>query len=92
MAPKDFAILDEMTDYFEEYKLQKLTNKVHASFVEKVEAYANTRPYNKLQPRSLVISHIQGKEKIGLFVRDTLGDCKRFADQCAGKANKDQTD
>lgn len=73
VASKDIAMLDELTDYFEEYKLQKLTNKVHASFVEKVELYANTRPYNKLQPRSLVISHIQGKDKFGLFFFDALG-------------------
>lgn len=62
----------ELTSYFKEYKLQKLTNRVNTYFLNMVNQYALTRPYNKLQPRSSIISHMD-KNKVQLFFFDALG-------------------
>lgn len=62
----------ELTAYFEAYKLQKLTNKIEPEFLDIVNNYAISRPYNKLQPRSSIISHMDKKDMY-LFFFDALG-------------------
>ena len=62
----------ELTVYFKEYKLQKLTNRIHENFLNLVNQYALARPYNKLQPRSNILSHMD-KNKAQLFFFDALG-------------------
>lgn len=69
-AELEFA--EELTLYFKEYKIQKLTNSVKPDFLKIVDQYAITRPYNKLQSRSNILSHM-GKDKSQLFFFDALG-------------------
>ena len=68
----DSGFRRELTDYFNAYKLQKLTNKIQPEFLDVVNNYALSRPYNKLQPRSSIISHMD-KKKLQLFFFDALG-------------------
>lgn len=62
----------ELTAYFSAYKLQKLTNTIYPEFLNIVTDYALSRPYNKLQPRSSIISHMD-KKNTQLFFFDALG-------------------
>ena len=66
----DFA--KELTYYFKTYKMQKLINRLYPDFLNFVEKYALSRPYNKLQPRSSIISHMD-KSNMQLFFFDALG-------------------
>ena len=68
----DFSFRDELTDYFKAYKLQKLSNRIFPEFLDKVNQYAQTRPYYKLQPRASVISHMD-RNNTQLFFFDALG-------------------
>ena len=63
---------DVLTEYFEKYKIQKLTNKIYPEFLEEVERISTERPYNKLQARSAVVSKMD-KEKAQLYFFDALG-------------------
>lgn len=84
MQPFNFDILNtrlpetdsvwrkELTEYFVEYKQQKLTNRIDESFMVKVERQAIDRPFMKLQPRSSIVSKIV-KEDTGFFFIDALG-------------------
>lgn len=63
---------NELTSYFKEYKLQKLTNRIHTGFLEKVNTFAVTRPFMKLQPRSSIVAKMK-KENAGVFFFDALG-------------------
>lgn len=62
----------ELTAYFDAYKLQKLTNKIETEFLDIVNDYAISRPYNKLRPRSSIISHMD-KKNFQMFFFDALG-------------------
>lgn len=66
------ALRDELTEYFHQYKIQKLTNRIYPDFMKQVELYAQSRPYNKLQARSSVISKMD-KTNAQLFFFDALG-------------------
>lgn len=68
----DLDLREIFTDYFSEYKVQKLTNRIHTSFLDKVEHYATIRPYNKLQARSMVVSKLE-KKNTEFFFFDALG-------------------
>lgn len=73
LPESDSEFRDELTAYFREYKLQKLTNHLFPEFLEKVDAYSMPpRPYNKLQPRSSIISHMD-KKNAQCFFFDALG-------------------
>lgn len=72
LSDTDSALREQLTDYFREYKLQKLTNKIHGSFVETVESYAEQRPYNKLKARSQIVAKADKKDA-ELFFFDALG-------------------
>lgn len=72
LPESDSSFRDDLTTYFREYKLQKLTNRIFPEFLERVNAYAQSpRPYNKLQPRSNIISHMD--KKMQCFFFDALG-------------------
>lgn len=75
LADKDAPLRDELTNYFHSYKLQKLTNRIWPSFLSLVETYAGTRPYNKLQARSSVVSKLPKgvKDSAQLYFFDALG-------------------
>lgn len=68
----DLDLRDVFTEYFHQYKIQKLTNRIHPSFMDKVESFALTRPYNKLQARSMIVSKLD-KKNAQLFFFDALG-------------------
>lgn len=68
----DVSLHKSITDYFNEYKLQKLTNKIHPGFIDRVIENAQVRPYNKLLPRISVIGDID-KSKAQIHFFDALG-------------------
>lgn len=73
LPESDSSFRDDLTTYFRDYKFQKLTNRIFPEFLKRVNAYAQSpRPYNKLQPRSSIISHMD-KKKVQCFFFDALG-------------------
>lgn len=73
LPESDSRFRGDLTTYFRDYKLQKLTNRIFPEFLKRVNAYAQSpRPYNKLQPRSSIISHMD-KKKVQCFFFDALG-------------------
>lgn len=71
-ADKDFR--RQLTAYFNQYKLQKLTNHLFPDFLTLVNQYAEQqpRPYNKLQARTSLISKMDRSDS-QLFFFDALG-------------------
>lgn len=72
VSESDVALRDILTQYFQEYKVQKITNRIHASFENTINNFAVERPYNKLRPRSSIVSQLD-KENAELFFFDALG-------------------
>ncbi len=73
LQESESSFRDDLTIYFRDYKLQKLTNRIFPDFLKRVNAYAQSpRPYNKLQPRSSIISHMD-KKNVQCFFFDALG-------------------
>ena len=72
VSDSDITLRDILTQYFQEYKVQKITNRIHPSFENTINKFAIERPYNKLRPRSSIISQLD-KEKAELFFFDALG-------------------
>lgn len=68
----DTGFYGQLTEYFDEYKIQKLTNKIHPEFLDKVNEYAVSRPFYKLLPRTSIISGID-KNNTQLYFFDALG-------------------
>ena len=68
----DCSLRGELTDYFAQYKQQKLTNRIFDWFISKVDSHAVDRPFMKLQPRSSIVSKLD-KDKTGFFFFDALG-------------------
>lgn len=68
----DKSLRNDLTDYFMQYKKQKLTNRIYTDFINKVDNYAVERPFMKLQPRSSIVSKME-KDKTGFFFFDALG-------------------
>lgn len=69
---KDSALYHLLTKYFRDYRFQKVTNRIYPEFLDTVNAYAIDRPYNKLLPRSSVMSDIK-KTNTQLHFFDALG-------------------
>lgn len=63
---------DVLTEYFDKYKVQKLTNKIYAEFLDEVKRISTDRPYNKLQARSAVVNKMN-KDGAQLYFFDALG-------------------
>ena len=72
LSDSDNDLCRELTAYFNEYKMQKLTNRIYPQFLSRVDDYAHKRTYNKLQPRSSIISHLD-KKSSKLYFFDALG-------------------
>ena len=68
----DAGLRAEITKYFQDYKQQKLTNRIWPNFMEQVVRYAEERPYNKLQARSTLAAKMDRKGA-QLFFFDALG-------------------
>jgi hypothetical protein len=68
------AVLDDLlTDYFDGYKKQKITNTLEKSFIEKVEGLAkNPRVYNRLPSRSEILDSLDKNDSFLCWV-DALG-------------------
>lgn len=62
----------ELTEYFEDYKQQKIRNSIDDSFMKKVERYAVSREYNRLRTRDELISAVD-RESTFLCWIDALG-------------------
>ena len=65
---------DLLNEYFQEYKYQKVINKIFPEFMEVVENQAVARDYNAiLQPRSAVIESIDTLDAQDFFFTDAMG-------------------
>lgn len=67
------ALSDELTDYFTEYKLQKVENKISDNFIDKVRYYAKSLKYTHLKTRDNVINALDDKKSTSLVWIDALG-------------------
>jgi hypothetical protein len=63
---------DLLTEYFDAYKKQKISNKLEDDFIEKVEKLAKSRDYNRLSTRNEIIEGIN-KSDTYLYWLDALG-------------------
>lgn len=61
-----------LTDYFQRYKFQKLTNHQDTDFVELVEKEAKARSFTKLQARSAIVKKLD-KKGVRPYFFDALG-------------------
>lgn len=61
-----------LTDYFNNYKRQKVSNSLEADFLEKVEKLAKSRDYNKLPTRNEIIDGFNTHDTY-LYWLDALG-------------------
>ena len=66
------TLSNKLTEYFENYKLQKINNRIDDSFMKIVEEYAMSREYNRLRTRDELISAID-RESTFLCWIDALG-------------------
>lgn len=67
------AYSNELTEYFEKYKLQKVRNRIDASFLDKVDEYARSLIYTKLPTRNNAVKAIPNKNNAYLYWIDALG-------------------
>lgn len=66
------ALSKELTEYFDEYKKEKMHNCVSPAFMKTVEGYAVSRDYNRLRTRDELIANID-REGTYLCWIDALG-------------------
>ncbi len=67
------VLADELTEYFDLYKKQKVTNHISADFLSLVEKYATGIAYAKLPARDNAIKAITNKNRAYLYWIDALG-------------------
>ena len=72
LAASDIQLHADLTEYFKQYKVQKLKNNINPKFLDIVNKYAVSRPYNKLQARSSIVSHLN-RTNMQVFFFDALG-------------------
>ena len=65
-------LTDLLTDYFEAYKRQKVTNQLESLFLEKVDEYALSRKFNQLPTRDEVLDNVDHNGTY-LYWLDALG-------------------
>lgn len=65
-------LADLLTDYFEAYKRQKLSNKLEPEFLEKVDEFALSRQFNRLPTRDEIMDSVD-KKGTYLYWLDALG-------------------
>ncbi|MDO8872211.1 MAG: BREX-4 system phosphatase PglZ [Methanoregula sp.] len=66
-------LADLLTEYFEAYKRQKLSNELETDFLEKVDQLALTRQFNRLPTRNEIIDSVVDKSDTFLYWLDALG-------------------
>ncbi len=64
---------DELTSYFKEYKMQKITNDISTEFLNRVNSNAKTLPYTHLETRDSAILRIKDKRSAFLYWIDAMG-------------------
>ena len=69
---KCLELADLLTEYFEAYKKQKLSNVLEAEFLEKVDELALSRKFNRLPTRNEIIDGVD-KGDTFLYWLDALG-------------------
>lgn len=68
----DNELLSMLTNYFHDYKLQKVTNRIYPEFMDLVNKNAVAHPFTKLLPRISIVNDIdRGDAQIHFF--DALG-------------------
>ena len=67
------ALSEFITQYFKEYRIQKVTNRINPEFLELVESNAKTLPYTHLETRDSAILRIKDKKNSFLYWIDALG-------------------
>ena len=67
------VLADELTEYFDAYKLQKVTNHISEEFICLVEKYASDISYARLPTRDNAIKSITDKKNSYLYWIDALG-------------------
>ncbi|MFA7382861.1 MAG: BREX-4 system phosphatase PglZ [Desulfurivibrionaceae bacterium] len=65
-------LADLLTEYFEAYKRQKLSNELEPEFLEKVDELARSRKFNRLPTRNEIIDSVD-KSDTFLYWLDALG-------------------
>ena len=69
---KSSELADLLTEYFEAYKRQKLSNELETDFLEKVDQLALTRKFNRLPTRNEIMDNM-GENGTFLYWLDALG-------------------
>lgn len=67
------GLSDELTKYFKQYRLMKVTNQITPEFLAQVEQNAQKLPYTHLETRDSAILRIPGKKDAFLYWIDALG-------------------
>lgn len=65
-------LADLLTEYFEAYKRQKLSNELETDFLENVDQLAHTRQFNRLPTRNEIMDSVD-KSDTFLYWLDALG-------------------
>lgn len=69
---KNSEIADLLTEYFEAYKRQKLSNKLEPNFLKKVDELALSREFNRLPTRNEIIDDVDKRDTY-LYWLDAFG-------------------
>mgnify|MGYP006916058133 CR=1 FL=1 len=72
LREKDADFREVLNDYFHDYKLQKIRNRLDENFLSRVEQFASEKPFYKLQPRSSVLQDFN-PEEVQAYFFDALG-------------------
>lgn len=72
LLESDAEIRDFLTEYFNQYKYQKITDHQDLDFIAKVEKAAQDRIYSKLQPRTAIVKKLD-KTDVQVYFFDALG-------------------
>lgn len=64
---------EEFTEYFRQYRLQKVTNRITPAFLEIVDKNAKNLPYTHLETRDSAILRVSDKMSSYLYWIDALG-------------------
>jgi hypothetical protein len=67
------VLADELTEYFAEYKKQKVQNSIIPEFISLVLDYASNHKYARLQTRDSAINAVKDKSNAYLYWIDALG-------------------
>lgn len=67
------GLSDELTKYFKQYRLMKVTNQITPEFLAQVEQNAQKLPYTHLETRDRAILRIPDKKDAFLYWIDALG-------------------